>query len=149
MHYAKNGLSKEPAKLDTITVLGDEPDCRMGQRDYISESDKMGMVDAYGRDPSDILLVRVPDFQTISVTDIARTEHIFNRYGVRPILIEGKLNRPWCTVGVCEWTCYHNEIYSQFPEPNAVIEFGTAVSLKSRRISEAKFGPPSNGQQCE
>lgn len=146
MHYPKDGLSKD--SNSTITVIGNAPSCTMGQRDYLSEPDKMGMVDAYGRDADDTLLVKVPDFKTIYADDIKRTEYIFRRYGVRPILIEGKLNRPWCTIGVCERTCFWDTISWQFPEPNTIVEFGTAVSLRAQRNSEAQFNKPPDGQQC-
>lgn len=160
MHYSASAFAK--TGTTSIQVLGATPSCEyldsngnkqselMGQRKYISDADKMGMAAVYGRDETDQVFVVVPNLIGSNTPTTAMSkELLFNRYGITPVVIAGKIGSVGCYNLTCESTCYWNEVYWQYPSDGTIVELGTATSLKTKVVSKFRSFPPPRGKVCE
>jgi len=155
MHYKKDAFSKATANGDTIIPRVPVPDCihngrmlDMGQREYLTVYDKIGMATAYGRDDNDKIYLEAPSFLKYYGHFLNDPSYVLRRFGVNVRFGSEKPFRPWCTEGVCEWTCYWSEVVSQSVNEGSVIEYGSEIKLKVKRMSEAQSGPPPRGKVC-
>ncbi len=148
MHYRQTAFSTNGN--NTINVKATPPNCRIGQRDFLSNSDKLGMAGAYGQDAGDEKISIVPDFvgQYSSPHEFS-SKNAFARFGIRTEIIDGGLKTGCIWHTNCERTCYETSAAWQYPDAGEKVPFGTVISLKTKIDADAQFLPPPRGQQCQ
>tara|TARA_R110002012_G_scaffold307412_1_gene512844 strand:+ start:1251 stop:2315 length:1065 start_codon:yes stop_codon:yes gene_type:complete len=147
LHYGQTAFSRNGS--NTIDIIGNLPNCRIGQRDYLSNSDKLGMAGAYGQDADDERISIVPDFvNKFSSPDDFTNSNAYTRFGVRTQIISGDVKRGCRWQTICERVCYETSAIWQSPAAGERVPFGVVVSLKTHTSSKFHLADPPRGQIC-
>ena len=148
MHYSVLAFSKNGQP--TIDLLG-TPSCRVGQRQFISEQDKLGAIEAYGPSGTPNSLLDVPNLIG-RYSGYNGPSNVFQEFGFRTRVIarfdDGKPVDNFVAINGFNTSC-DTRITDQFPRPTsetglrAPFEHTISITL-SRTCGPIDVGPNPN-----